>query len=968
MISEGQYQEQIKAIISLFSNKKFHDALVLTDNLSKQYPAESLLFNIRGACHAGMGKLDFAVKDYEMAIAIDSDNYKAYYNLGGTLQDLGRLDEAVLSFEKSLFLKPDYEEAHNNLGNVFSELNQFDNAINSYENAIRIKPNYLEAHYSLGRAFQHLGQINEAINCYKRVLVINPEFVEMHNNLGVLFNETGQLDDSLKHLKLAIEISPKFTEAHNNLGNVLKALGRTEESLKSYQTAVKINSNYAEANYNLGTSWQENKQFDKAINQYEKVILINPNYVEAHNNLGVIYLELQQINKAIKCFENTLLIDPNFIEAHYNLGNAFKEFNQPDNAVKSFKKAIAIKSDYVEAHNNLGITLKDLNKFDDAINCYQKALTFNPEYAEAYNNLGNVLKLIGRPYEAIINFHKTLDLKPDYAEAHNNLAITFMQLGQLEDAQNSFKKALDLKPDYAEAHCNYGILLNRLGQLDDSLKCYEKALLKNPNYAKAFAYRGDALIDLRRFDDALDSYNLAFSLDPNIDFNLGNLLHTKMHLCIWDNLSSQLLKLTKKINNYEKAVDPFSFLALEDDPKLHKKIAETFSNYLYPKNYELPKISNYTKHSKIRIGYFSADFRDHPVGSLTAELYEIHNRKDFEVFAFSFCNDTNDELNLRIKSGVDHFYDVQSISHKEVVMLSRSLEIDIAIDLGGFTQDCRPGIFAMKAAPIQVNYLGYPGTMGASYMDYIIADKTLIPENYRHYYSEKIVYLPDSFMVNDTKNKFSTKLFTREEVSLPKNGFVFCCFNNHYKITPNAFTSWMRILSQVEGSVLWLPDGKRTAVNNLKKEAEKNGIDSSRLIFAPRLDSREDHLNRIQLADLFLDTYPYNAHATTSDALQVGLPIITLIGKSFASRVAASLINSVDLPELITTTQEEYEILAIDIATNPEKMKIIKDKLNNNLISSPLYDSISFTLQLESAYRIMSQRHEKKLEFDHIYV
>ena len=441
-----------------------------------------------------------------------------------------------------------------------------------------------------------------------------------------------------------------------------------------------------------------------------------------------------------------------------------------------------------------------------------------------------------------------------------------------------------------------------------------------------------------------------------------------MHLCIWNDLPNDLNELIKKINNGEKVINPFPLLALIDDPEIQRKASEIQINESYPKNYDLPVIGLYPKHKKIRIGYFSADFREHPVAALTAELYEVHDRNQFEIHAFSYGPDTKDKMNLRIKAGVDHFHEVRTMSHNDVTMLARSLEIDIAVDLGGFTQDARTGIFAMQAAPIQVNYLGYSGTLGADYMDYLIADHTLIPKDKQDYYSENIAYLPYSFMVNDTKNKVSKRVFTRTEAGLPINGFVFCCFNNHFKITPSTFIRWMRILSKVDGSVLWLPKGNSTTNNNLKKEAKKNSVDENRIIFASRLTLREDHLNRIQLADLFLDTTPYNAHATTSDALQVGLPVLTCIGNSFTSRVAASLINSVNLPELITNTQEQYESLAIQLAKNPEKLKTIKKKLNNNLIKSPLYDTPLYTRHLESAYSMMYDRYQRGLDPDHIYV
>jgi predicted O-linked N-acetylglucosamine transferase (SPINDLY family) len=574
------------------------------------------------------------------------------------------------------------------------------------------------------------------------------------------------------------------------------------------------------------------------------------------------------------------------------------------------------------------------------------------------------LKVIGKPIEAIEKYNQALKIKPNYFEAYNNLGITQMELGQLDIAVKSFEAVLFVNSNYEEAYNNLGIVLNMQGKVNAAIKCYKKAINIKPNYAEAYSNLGNLMIDLKQLENAADNYLHAYELKPEIPYNLGNIIHTKMHLSDWNVLEIFIEKLKDKIHKTHRVIDPFSLLAIIDNPQLHQKAAEIYINDKYPKNHDLPLIKKYPRHKKIRIGYFSPDFRVHPVANLTAELYEIHDRSSFEVHAFSFGPDTNDEMNLRIKAGVDFFHDVQSMSHKEVALLSRSLELDIAIDLGGFTQDTRTEIFAMQAAPIQVNYLGYSSTMGAEYIDYIIADKILIPEDKRQHYSEKVVYMPDSFMVNDK----SIRTFTREEMGLPNNGFIFSCFNHHYKITPSVFTGWMRILSKVDGSVLWLASGNKTGISNLRKEAEKNNIDGSRLIFATRLDLREDHLSRIKLADLFLDTLPYNAHATTSDALQVGLPVLTCVGESFASRVAASLINSVNLPELITNNHEEYEKLAIELATKPEKLKNIKEKLDSNLTSSPLYDTPLYVKQLEMAFEEMYERYQKKLKVEHIDV
>ena len=546
-------------------------------------------------------------------------------------------------------------------------------------------------------------------------------------------------------------------------------------------------------------------------------------------------------------------------------------------------------------------------------------------------------------------------------------AVALHQSGQLDLAEIQYKKLLNYLPDNTLLLTNLGTIALQKGRLEDGVRIIGKSLQINSNQPNALNNRGNALRDLNRLDEALASYDRAIALKPDIDFILGESLRTKMHLCIWNNFQNCLNELTDKINNGEKVLNSFSLLALIDDPNIQRKTSEIYVNHKSPQSNILPKIYRYHGHEKIRIGYFSGDFRNHPVSYLTAELYEIHDRDKFEIYAFSFGPDTKDEMNIRIKAGVDHFHDVRSMSDKDVAILARSFELDIAVDLGGFTKDSRTGIFSEGSAPIQVNYLGYPGTMAADYMDYIIADHTLIPESHQRYYSEKVVYLPNSYLVNVSKRKISKISLTRHDVGLPNTGFVFSCFNNNYKITPYTFSGWMRILEAVEGSVLWLLESNSSAANNLKKEATKSGINEDRLIFAKHIPVAE-HLNRIQLADLFLDTLPCNAHTTTSDALRMELPVLTCMGNSFASRVAASLLNAVNLPELITTTQEQYESLAIQLALNPEKLKIIKDKLINNLPTAPLYDTPLFTRHLESAYLTMYDRYQHGLDPDHIYV
>ena len=400
---------------------------------------------------------------------------------------------------------------------------------------------------------------------------------------------------------------------------------------------------------------------------------------------------------------------------------------------------------------------------------------------------------------------------------------------------------------------------------------------------------------------------------------------------------------------------------------LHRQASAIFAHYQYPANGALGPIAKYPKEQKIRVGYYSADFHNHATGYLMAELIELHDHHRFECIGISFGPKHHDQMQLRLEQSFDQFIDASAMSDIQIAQLSRELKIDIAVDLKGFTQHCRTGIFAYRAAPIQVNYLGYPGTMAAEYMDYLIADKVLIPEQSQGAYSEKIVYLPHSYQVNDRQRVISDKVFTRAELGLPEQGFVFCCFNNNFKILPAMFESWMRILKAVEGSVLWLYQDNEGAVDNLKKEAKARGVDPDRIIFAKRLPL-EEHLARHRQADLFIDAFPYNAHTTASDALWAGLPVLTLMGQSFAGRVAASLLTAIGLPELITTTPAAYEALAIELAKSPEKLTALKQKLSNNRLTTPLFNTPQFTQDLERAYVQMYERYQADLVLKDIVI
>jgi predicted O-linked N-acetylglucosamine transferase (SPINDLY family) len=663
---------------------------------------------------------------------------------------------------------------------------------------------------------------------------------------------------------------------------------------------------------------------------------------------------------AYSCYLKALTLLPTYFDAMHMLGVVSAQNGDPANAVAWIKRAIEINPEIASAHSNLGNAFAAIQQYQEAVVSYDRAIAINPLHANAYLNRGKALYALHRLAAAIESFDQAIAIKPDFADAYCDRGVAWHALKQYNEAIASYSKAITIVPNHIKAVSNCGVAKYELGQYQEATFYYDRALAIDPLYADAHANRAAVLVEMKQLSAAVLSYDKAIELQPQYPYLHGRRLHTKMRICDWSDVAGQIAELSRRIARHEKAAPPFSVLALTNSLALQRHAAETWLKERYPENLELGKISKPIKDKKIRLGYFSADFHDHATAYLMAELFEMHNKDQFELFAFSFGPNRANDMRSRLSQAFDKFLEVSDQSDKEVAMLSRSLGIDIAIDLKGFTEGERVGIFSYRAAPIQVNYLGYPGTMGADYIDYLIADKTLIPEASQQHYAEKIVYLPHSYQVNDSKRKISDKVFTRQELGLPESGFVFCCFNNNYKITPEVFDVWMRILSRVNGSVLWLLEDNSLVASNLRQEALKRGVEPQRLIFAKRLPLA-DHLARHRAADLFIDTLPYNAHTTASDALWAGLPVLTCMGEAFASRVAASLLTAIGLPELITHTFDEYGTLAVALAQDPDRMRKIRQKLEHNRLTTPLFDTKLFTKNIENAYIQMYEQYHASL-------
>ena len=719
---------------------------------------------------------------------------------------------------------------------------------------------------------------------------------------------------------------------------------------------------------NQSIHYLQQGMLDAAEQSIRSALNIAPQNVDALHILGIIKGQQDKSTEAVEALQKAVQLRPTDGAIQFNLAKSLMDCGRSKEALDHHLRASQAMPDNPDVWINFGKNLKDVNNLEGALASYEKAIGLQPNDAQAWSNKGVILNEMKKYQEALACYQTAIGLLPSYAEAFYNQGITLSDLQRYTEALRSYDEAIALMPQHAKAWSNKGICLSKLDRYDEALASYDQAIHLQKDYLDAWINKGVCFAELKLYDQALASYHEAMKINPHVDYLLGKYLHTNMLLCNWEGLSNSVEMLKSKIQDGLKAAHPFAVIPAIDSASLQFQAAKIWAKDKHPINPDSGKIIKRGAREKIRIGYFSADFYSHPVSFLIAELFEIHDRSRFEVHAFSLLGHNQDDpMTDRLKQSFDFYHEVEHLEDEEIAALSQRLEIDIAIDLGGYTRNARAGIFSYRAAPIQMNYLGYPGTMGCNFMDYIVADKILIPQEDKDLYSEKIIFLPNSYQVNDSKRILIETEVTRNQYGIPENTFVFCCFNNNFKSSPNTIDCWSNILKRIPNSIFWLLDDNTTAKKNLLNEFALRGIEKNRIFFAPRVPPSE-HLKRQVLADLFLDTLPYNAHTTASDALWAGLPVLTLIGNAFAGRVAASLLNAIELPELIVKTQDEYESVAIELASNPIKLQQLKEKLALHKSTSPLFDTALFTKHLEAAYAKALQRYQADLAPDHIDV
>ena len=653
-------------------------------------------------------------------------------------------------------------------------------------------------------------------------------------------------------------------------------------------------------------------------------------------------------------------------QAKLEQGLAAHQQGSLEQARALYERVLKLHPNHFDAVHMLGLVAYQQGQLERAAILIAKALKIDPDVASAHNNYGNVLQDQRKLSSALASYDRAISLDPNYAEAHNNRGDLLQSLGRMSEALSSYARALEVSPRYAAAFYNQGNAYGRLGRWRDAVESYDHALSIEPFHPQALMNRGNALVELRDNEAAVQSYTDALSIDPTIPYLAGTLLHVNMQQCQWADYQARLEALLCDLGAGRPVCLPFPLLSLTEDVVLHKRVAQAWIESAHKKARAAWVPKERSANEKFKIGYFSGDFCNHPVAYLTAGLFEAHDRSRFEIFAFSFGPDTQDEMRIRLERTFDHFLDVKDCTDSQLIARARECDLDIAVDLTGLTKGCRPGVFLARVAPIQMSYLGYPGTTGIPEMDYVVVDKTIAEPADAEHYTEKFIRLAHSYQANDPSRKPSDRIFSRAELGLPVTGFVFCCFNNNYKINPGIFDCWMRILQSVPGSVLWLREATAQTAHNLRRAAQERGVDGARLVFASRIESMGDHLARQRVADLFIDALPYNAHTTASDALWAGVPVLTCKGRSYAGRVGASLLAALDLKELITSDLEEYVQAAVALAKDPARLDSLRVKLQQQLRTGPLFDIQRFTRNFEQVMQKVIERKAASLPADHI--
>ncbi|KAG7580623.1 Tetratricopeptide repeat-containing domain [Arabidopsis suecica] len=926
---EGDDDARLALAHQLYKGGDFKQALEHSNMVYQRNPLRTDNLLLIGAIYYQLQEYDMCIARNEEALRIQPQFAECYGNMANAWKEKGDTDRAIRYYLIAIELRPNFADAWSNLASAYMRKGRLSEATQCCQQALSLNPLLVDAHSNLGNLMKAQGLIHEAYSCYLEAVRIQPTFAIAWSNLAGLFMESGDLNRALQYYKEAVKLKPAFPDAYLNLGNVYKALGRPTEAIMCYQHALQMRPNCAMAFGNIASIYYEQGQLDLAIRHYKQAISRDPRFLEAYNNLGNALKDIGRVDEAIRCYNQCLALQPNHPQAMANLGNIYMEWNMMGPASSLFKATLAVTTGLSAPFNNLAIIYKQQGNYSDAISCYNEVLRIDPLAADALVNRGNTYKEIGRVTEAIQDYMHAINFRPTMAEAHANLASAYKDSGHVEAAITSYKQALLLRPDFPEATCN--------------------------------------------------------------------LLHTLQCVCCWEDRSKMFAEvesiIRRQINmSVLPSVQPFHAIAYPIDPILALEISRKYAAHcsIIASRFGLPPFTHPAGlpvkreggFKRLRIGYVSSDFGNHPLSHLMGSVFGMHNRENVEVFCYALSANDNTEWRQRIQSEAEHFLDVSSMSSDAIAKIINEDKIQILINLNGYTKGARNEIFAMQPAPIQVSYMGFPGTTGATYIDYLVTDEFVSPLQYAHIYSEKLVHLPHCYFVNDYKQKNQDVLDPnskpkRSDYGLPEDKFIFACFNQLYKMDPEIVNTWCNILKRVPNSALWLLRFPAAGEMRFRTYAAAQGVQSDQIIFTD-VAMKSEHIRRSVLADVILDTPLCNGHTTGTDVLWAGVPMITLPLEKMATRVAGSLCLATGLGhEMIVNSLEEYEEKAVSLALNKPKLQTLTKELRASRLTCPLFDTMRWVKNLERSYFKMWNLHcsgqqpqhfkvlENDLEFPH---
>lgn len=766
--------------------------------------------------------------------------------------------------------------------------------------------------------------------------------------------QRGDLNGAEARCRQVIAADRRFPPAHDVLGNIHLRRGAFAEAEKEFRVALTINAAMPEIRINLAAAQLRLRRLDEAVANARQALALAPNHPRALAVLGPALRMLSRFEEAAEFGRKAVAANPQFPPAHADLGAALDGLERFEEALECYERALRLAPDFAEAWCAKGKTQLRLDRPVDAEATLRQALRLRSDFALAHSGLGEALAAQDRHDEALLAFLRSLELAPGDPDIHFSFGLWNQMRGRWEDAALGFARALDIRPGFAEAAARLGEVFHSMRRLKDAAEAYKRALEADPNLMIGLAGQGALYLELGRDAEAVDVLTRAYATDPSWPNALDMLVLARMQLCAWSGLEEGRNALFKRIQEGNQAANPFVAILAGANSRQQQSAARNWTRSITPSDAPLFRHQSPSGggEGRLRIGYLSSDLQEHPIGYLAAGIFEAHDRSRFELHAYCLGVKDDSPMRRRIEAAFEHFHEIADMGAAEAAKRIHADGIDILVDLNGYTSGGNPAILAYRPAPIQVNYLGYPGTMGAEFMDYVLADPVSVPFAEQPWFDERIVHLPHCYQPNDGRRQIAPRVPSRVECGLPESGFVFCCFNNPNKLTQDVFRLWLRLLWAVPDAVLWLLDPKSSVKDNLRAELAAAGLDDRRLVFAARVPLAE-HLARHQAADLFLDTLPYNAHTTASDALWAGLPLLTRRGDTFAGRVASSLLVTMGLDGLITNSTEEYEALAIRLATEPDLLAQWRTRLAEARQTSPLFDTQLYTRHLEAAYQRM---------------